>query len=230
LAITLIGRIKNLFPTLHFGTKETVVELNGVKIEAYPSHHLDAMRGLTDVSFILLDEADFFPPGQQQDARDVSERYIAKSDPYIVMVSTPNAPEGLFEEIEKEPDASCLYNRLYLDYTYGINKIYTKEEIEKAMGSPSFEREYDLKYIGKIGNVFHQKDIERALMFGRQYDPDVVNPNIPKSLGIDPAFGCSKFAFVLTQMGNARIEILYMQTSLSGQTLTKWWTKLGSSS
>jgi hypothetical protein len=45
------------------------------------------MRGLPNVSFILLDEADFFPPGQQQqaDARDVSERYIAKSNPYIVM-------------------------------------------------------------------------------------------------------------------------------------------------
>jgi hypothetical protein len=42
---------------------------------------------------LLLDEANFFPPGQQQDARDVSERYIAKSNPYIVMVSTPNAPD-----------------------------------------------------------------------------------------------------------------------------------------
>jgi hypothetical protein len=49
------------------------------------------MRGLPNVSFILLDEADFFPPSQQQDARDVSERYIAKSNPYIVMVSTPKA-------------------------------------------------------------------------------------------------------------------------------------------
>jgi hypothetical protein len=38
------------------------------------------MRGLPNVSFTLLDEADFFPPGQQQDARDVSERYIAKSN------------------------------------------------------------------------------------------------------------------------------------------------------
>jgi hypothetical protein len=28
-----------------FDTKETVIELNGVKIEAFPSHHLDAMRG-----------------------------------------------------------------------------------------------------------------------------------------------------------------------------------------
>ncbi len=59
---------------LEFDTRETVLELNGVHIEAYPSHHLDSMRGLPNVSFILLDEADFFPPGQQHDARDVSEK------------------------------------------------------------------------------------------------------------------------------------------------------------
>ena len=59
-----------------FDTKETVIELNGVKIEAFPSYHLDSIRGLPNVSFILLDEADFFPPEQQRDAGDVSERYI----------------------------------------------------------------------------------------------------------------------------------------------------------
>ena len=51
--------------------------LNGVHIEAYPSHHLDAMRGLTNVSFIFLDEADFFPPGnsktQEMSQRDTSQ-------------------------------------------------------------------------------------------------------------------------------------------------------------
>jgi hypothetical protein len=67
-----------------------------------PFHSVDAMKGLLNVSFILLDEADFFPSGQQQDARDVSVRYIAKSNPYTVMVSPPNAPDGLFERIEKE--------------------------------------------------------------------------------------------------------------------------------
>lgn len=76
------------------------------------------MRGLKDVSFIYLDEGDFFPPGQQQDARDVSEQCIAKSNPQIVMVLTPRVPEGLFERIEKEPGSSCLYHRLFLDYTY----------------------------------------------------------------------------------------------------------------
>jgi late competence protein required for DNA uptake (superfamily II DNA/RNA helicase) len=78
LAIALIDRMKKLFAgsrglTTSFDTKETIIDLNNVKIEAFPSHHLDAMRGLPNVSFILLDEADFFPPGQQQDARDVSE-------------------------------------------------------------------------------------------------------------------------------------------------------------
>jgi hypothetical protein len=58
------------------------------------------------------------PPGQQQDARDVSERYIAKSNPWILMVSisTPNAPDGLFERIEKGSEETCLYKRLFLDY------------------------------------------------------------------------------------------------------------------
>ena len=126
LAITLIDRMKGLFKAKNIAlsdSKETVIELNGVHIEAYPSHHLDAMRGLTNVSFIYLDEADFFPPGQQQDARDVSERYIGKTNPWIVMVSTPNAPEQLFDRMEHEPEETCLYKRLFLDYTYGLNRI-----------------------------------------------------------------------------------------------------------
>jgi Terminase RNaseH-like domain len=217
LAIALIDRMKKLFAnskgitTTAFNTKETVIELNGVKIEAFPSHHLDAMRGLPNVSFILLDEADFFPPGQQADARDVSERYIAKSNPYIVMVSTPNAPEGLFERIEKEPEDTCLYKRLFLDYTYGIGKIYTAEEIEKAKQSPSFEREYNLKYLGKIGNVFHTKDIEAAIEKGRKYNPDNFNPYYSftsRSMGIDPAYGSSAFGIVVTEWVDGIVQIM----------------------
>jgi terminase large subunit-like protein len=219
LAIALIDRMKRLFAgkgLIAFDTKETVVELNGVKIEAFPSHHLDAMRGLPNVSFILLDEADFFPPGQQQDARDVSERYIAKSNPYIVMVSTPNAPEGLFERIEKESEDTCLYKRLFLDYTYGIGKIYTAEEIEKAKASPSFEREYNLKYLGKIGNVFHTKDIEAAIEKGRKYNPDNFDQSIftSTSMGVDPAYGSSAFGIVVTRFADGIVQILYAEEYL----------------
>jgi hypothetical protein len=171
------------------------------------------MRGLPNVSFILLDEADFFPPGQQQDARDVSERYIAKSNPYIVMVSTPNAPDGLFERIEKESEDTCLYKRIFLDYTYGIGKIYTTEEIEKTKQSPSFEREYNLKYLGRIGNVFHTKDIEAAIEKGRKYDPDTFNRVYlsSRSMGIDPAWGSSAFGIVVTQWEDNHVQILHAE-------------------
>jgi hypothetical protein len=63
LAIALIDRMERLLAgkgLVSFDTKETVIELNGIKIEAFPSHHLDAMRGLPNVSFILLDETDLF--------------------------------------------------------------------------------------------------------------------------------------------------------------------------
>jgi hypothetical protein len=49
------------------------------------------------MSFIL-------PPDQQTDSKDVSERYIGKSNLWIAMVSTPNTPEGLFESIGKESE------------------------------------------------------------------------------------------------------------------------------
>ena len=77
------------------------------------------------------------------------------------MVSTPNAPGGLFETIEKEAFETCIYKKVFLDYTYGLDKIYTNEEIDKARASPSFEREYCLK--GLIGNVFSWSSIENAL-------------------------------------------------------------------
>src|SRR6266516_2639256 len=93
IAIKLIKRMKGLFEPklgLIFSSKETVLELNGCTIETYPSNHIDAYRALDNPKFILLDEADFFRKGEQEDVRHISERYIAKSDPYIVMVSTPN--------------------------------------------------------------------------------------------------------------------------------------------
>ena len=68
---------------------------------------------MTNPKFILLDECDFFPEHLQEEVRHVAERYIAKSDPFICMVSTPNALGGLLERIEKEPVDSCIYKKLF---------------------------------------------------------------------------------------------------------------------
>jgi hypothetical protein len=214
LAIKLIRRMKGLFLDklgVIFDSKETVLNLNGCEISAYPSNHIDSARSLTNPKFILIDEGDYLPKFQQEDVRHVSERYIAKSDPFIVMVSTPNAPGGLFETIEKEPFDTCIYKKMFLDYTYGIGKIYTKEEIDKAHASPSFEREYCLKYQGLIGNVFSQASIENALKI--PYNSLQINPSAKKSFGIDPAFGgTSEFAIVATQLVNGKIQVIYAES------------------
>jgi len=218
IAIKLIKRMKALFENklnIVFSNKETVLELNKCRIEAYPSNHLDSYRALDNPKFILLDEADFFRKGEQEDVRHVSERYIAKSNPYIVMVSTPNSPDGLFEKIEKEPEEVCLYKRIQLDYTYGLDKIYSLEEIEKAKQSPSFEREYNLKYLGVIGNVFHEKDIQKAIEMGKTYDPNnLSNKDFDSSsMGIDCGFGSSAFGIVITRYANEKekVQILYAE-------------------
>jgi hypothetical protein len=211
IAIKLIKRLKGIFEYklgILFDNKETVVELNGCTIEAFPSNHLDSYRALENPKFILLDEADMFRKGEQVDVRHVSERYIGKSNPCIVMVSTPNAPGGLFARIEKETQEACIYKRLFLDYSVGLNKIYTYQEIEKAKMSPSFEREYNLKYLGLVGNTFHTADIERAIALGDSFDPDLMAiGDSTFVIGIDSGFGSSAFGIVLLEFINGQIHV-----------------------
>lgn len=208
-AISLVNRMKNLFKgKIKFDTKETVIELNGVRIEAFPSHHLDTLRGSPNVSFILLDEADFFPRSQQIDARHISERYIGKSNTFLAIVSTPNAPGGLFDTIEREAENECLYKRITQDYTVGLGKIYSATEIEMAKSSPGFEREYNLKYMGLIGNVFHIEDIENSIAVYNTED-EFINDYAPVSMGIDCGFGSSPFGIVILRFVDGKIQVLF---------------------
>ncbi len=207
LAKKLIRRMKNMikdYPGFRFGTEtDYVLEVNGCSIQAYPSHNLGSFRSLDKCKFIFLDEADFFPVGQLQDVRDVSERYIAKSNPHIIMVSTPNRPGGLFEQIENERDS--IYHKMFLPYTVGLNKIYSSKDIEKAKQSPSFEREYNLKYGFGLGNCFIGSDIDKCLTD----KIEEYNPACSISMGIDVGFGSSKTGISVVQLENNKLHILH---------------------
>jgi len=215
LAEDLIARFKGLFTNelliaRYDRTQSTVAYLNGVKVEAFPSHHVDTMRGLTDVKFILSDESDMYPIFQQREARAVMEGYIGKpsSDPHIVLVSTPKAPGGLMQQIELEQDS--LYHKLKFDYHYGLEglyPIYSEEQIATARLSPEFGREFELQYLGLVGNVFSQLSIENCQKIA--YNPENINPNAKKSIGIDPGFGSSKFAIVITQYVDGKIQVIH---------------------
>jgi hypothetical protein len=206
LAVTLIDRIRKLLPKTIFDTRETMVELNSCRVEAYPSHNIDAMRGLTDVKFILVDEADMFPPSQQQEVRAVVEGYIQKSNPHIILVSTPGQPEGLFQQIEMEENS--IYHKLFMPYSIGVGKIYNEQEIQIARQSPLFEKEMNLAYIGMEGDVFTNASIQsainnemslRAKWHPSVRDVDCFNPGYEKCMGIDAGFGSSRFGICVVQ-------------------------------
>lgn len=153
IAEDLILRFKRLFskvaPNLFDRSRSTVAILNNVKVEAFLSHHVDTMRGLDNVKFIMSDESVFYPKFQQQEVRAVMEGYIGKpnSDPHILLVSTPKAPGGLMQQIELEKDS--LYYKLFFDYRYGLEgprPIYSQKQIDIAKLSPDFPREYEGKY------------------------------------------------------------------------------------
>jgi hypothetical protein len=49
------------------------------------------------------------------------------------MVSTPNAPGGLFHQLEQEPLETCIYKKIFLDYTYGLGTIQRKKSKRRSV-------------------------------------------------------------------------------------------------
>src|SRR5215204_4616674 len=140
LSISLVRRLKALFyPDVVFADKETVCQLLTTRIEALPSNSLQAARGLPNVTFILADEAAFFT--NQFEVRSILDRYVLKSDAMVALTSTPNHEGDLMDEVRKEPEETCMFKRLYMDYTVALDKLFTLDEINSAKRtSPAFER------------------------------------------------------------------------------------------
>jgi hypothetical protein len=65
------------------------------------------------------------------------------------------------QRIENDPNSK--YTKLKLDYTYGLDKIYDRQFIEKKKLEAEYEREYNLKYLRKIGNVFRPLQIDECI-------------------------------------------------------------------
>jgi len=198
----IIGRIKNLFPENDFKTKESLIILNGCKIEAFPTNNLASARGLNP-RIVWLDEADFFPGRYQDEARTVAERYRAKGDALIVMISTPNLPGGLYERMDDEGDEKSGYITFELDYKMGVGIVYDEKIIEdEKKNNPSFQREYNLQYGYGSGDVFDIEDLEICI---QEYPLEYLGGSA--GTYADPAWGSSLFGKV---SGEIRDGILYV--------------------
>jgi len=223
------------FPFLGIKAAKARTMVNHVLIEAFPAVNLDAMRSFHNLAFVFVDEADFFRKSLQKTIRTVIERYIAKTNPFVYLVSTPDKPYGLFYELFREQtEEQCIYKRYEFDYTWGEGTIFTRKEITDQKGSNSFQQEYNLQFGGSVGNLFSEKAIMRnvlndseadTIQFAPYYTYSAIDyenndgPNyIARSLGIDPGFGRNPKAGVgsytglcLTQFRNGRIEVLYAE-------------------
>jgi len=191
LAIIIMQRLKALFPEIQ-KTKETVCILNGVKIQAFPSHHVASAHGLNPI-FILMEEGDLFPINQQYEAREVAERYISKTNPWIVWVSTPYLPGGLYQEIEEEEDSIYRKKIMLLDRALSSGR-YTQEEVEKWSKSKSFMREAWGEYGFGVGDVFVDFDD----IIQEEYDLSYTGGRA--GTYADPGFGSSRFGKISAEL------------------------------
>ena len=91
------------------------------------------------------------------------------------------------------------YFKLKLDYTYGLDTIYDRKEIEKIKQDIEFQREYNLKYLGKVGNVFTPSQIDNCIKLGNELQDIPISQYTLKCCGLDPGFSSSKTAIVMTE-------------------------------
>ncbi|CAN5540001.1 hypothetical protein BH18THE2_BH18THE2_28510 [soil metagenome] len=81
--------------------------------------------------------------------------------------------------------------------------------------SPSFPREYQLQYLGLEGNVISPTAIDRVLELGDSSEMLSVIDNwsieAKYVLSLDPSWGSSSFAILLSRFINGRIQILYAE-------------------
>ena len=216
IAWDLIRRMKNLYRDyiLEESRLDSLV-LNGTTIEAFPSNTI-SMRGYEDFKFILLDEADFFEQSEQEEVMAVARGYIVKTQPWIVMVSTPHEPNSLFHRIEQmKSDEEAGFKRLHYLYERGLGKIYDPTFIEEEKEQPYFKREYEGQYSYGVGNLFSEANITACERLGRELDARLlvdINRTITratrKSLGIDLGWGSSRTAFVLTEFIDNTIRVI----------------------
>lgn len=217
IALDLIRRVRHIFQDylLQDPLKETVV-LNGVTIEAFPSHTV-AMRGYENFKFILLDEADYFRPSEQEELEPAVRGFIVKTNPWVVMVSTPHEPGSLFHKIEQmKSDEEAGYKRIQYLYERGLGKIYESSFIEAEKKQDYFKREYEGQYAYGVGTLFSESSILSCERLGREIDARVatysntLRESTRKSLGIDIGWGSSRTAFVLTEWLEGKIYTRYI--------------------
>lgn len=196
------------------------LEVNGGRIKCYPSNNIHSARGKPKVSVFFGDESAFFKLRDDSIVRTVGERYIGKSDSWVIWVSTAGEePNGFFYDIMQEPSRGpekTIYERFHFYVEAGLKKdkktqssIFTKEFIDKASEARSYEREYLGVWGKNVGDIFSPEGIEACCSTEYEWlEKDESNDRV---IGIDPGFGSSEFGICITQKRKGKISVIYAE-------------------
>src|SRR6185369_2462714 len=182
------------YPNLQLESKYTELTLNKTWIKVFPTQQVKDLRGHVDVSYIFIDEADFFERIEQTELEAVITAYEEKSKAKIIMVSTPWLPDGLFQKIETDQIFKNTFHKMFLDYTKGLDRIYDNDFIIRKMNEPFFAAEYNLQYAGRIGNIFSQAAINRCIQPLTE-----LRSMTAKYMAADIGYASSKFAIIIAE-------------------------------
>jgi hypothetical protein len=136
---------------------EQIMFTNGRYIRGFPTENLSALHGQHDLAFIFVDEAAFFHPNEQERLMIALERNDSKSQPHIVLVSTPNGPQGSFYETYMDALQSRNdYKAITTNYLVGRGRIWDELDWEGIMfkkeHSPRlFAQEFNNEFIAPMG-------------------------------------------------------------------------------
>jgi hypothetical protein len=214
LAVILLNRAKELLQqklNLQFTTRETIMYLNGVRWEVFPSFNLDSMRSLVAPSYIYVSESSFVSNGRE--VLDICQRYVSKGNPIILWESTPNKVGDVMDILFNHPDtleSQSFGTKILLPWQVGQGTMYSDTLLQQQRMTVGWKREYCVEWSGITGSVFTPESIERAST--TDYDLNGI-PQAPKALGVDSSTGGdSAFSFVLIQTANNKIQVLLTES------------------
>lgn len=214
------GQVQYRVPIDYSYNNKDEFTVNTVRWAAHPAGHYDAIRAKPNMKAILGDEIAFFIKKKldQQAIRDAFEHYRGGADTIVSLITTSGeVPAGFAFDIFHERGAQKPSDAGYRQYILGVEagleihpdsktSLYDPAEIEKIRGTPSFKRNYEHQWGADAGNVWSFEKIEACTKI--PYDLSKITGR-NNSLGIDPAYGSSKFAFTVSQLEKGIIQVLY---------------------
>ncbi len=193
------------------------MEVNGSRIKCYPSNNIHSARGKPKVSVFFGDEAAFFKLRDDSVVRTVGERYIGKSDSWVIWVSTAGEePNGFFYDIMQEAESETIYKRHHYYVEAGLKRdpktktsIFSKEYIDHASEARSFEREYMGVWGKNVGDIFSPEGLEECCQLEYEWrEKDDTNDRV---IGLDPGFGSSEFGICVMQKHKGNKAVIFAE-------------------